>query len=477
MSLTYTKKIQIEFSKKDELILDGQSKICNWLYNQLLDACQKDYYENNNSLKLLEGRNLRNYGVSLKKSHPFLNSVFSSVLKEPSTRLLRAYKSFFKGNTRYPIHRSWKKKWFSLVFDEPNKGWEIQKEGKAVSISLGKVPGLPKQKGKKNPSIIGKLKEKVELGDGENLKTFSLCKQQGDKFFAIFTIERCSKTEIEFKKAMSNYRVHCFKSKKLNEPLPQKPLLIKQELHIPDNIKWISLDPNHKNFFVGVDDEGNSIEFKKLLMINYWDKKIDQLKAKRDICVKQCKTKKSKYGNSYTIHSPRWNKLNSAVNRAYNKRREQIKTALYSIAHALYDRYDLVIIGDYTPANKHAPFKNMKRSMLNQEQIGKFRSILKWVATKRGKYFLLSDEYNTTKECCVCGYMRKRDPHIRSFTCENCGTPLMRDINSSVNIGKKVGYKLNIPLYKHKLQSFTFFGKAPYGTEISWVKNNLYCLA
>ena len=36
-------------------------------------------------------------------------------------------------------------------------------------------------------------------------------------------------------------------------------------------------------------------------MMNYWDKKIDQLKAKRDICVKQYKTKKSKYGNSYTF--------------------------------------------------------------------------------------------------------------------------------------------------------------------------------
>ncbi|MEK5392709.1 hypothetical protein NSQ59_20335 [Margalitia sp. FSL K6-0131] len=293
MSLTYTKKIQIEFSKNDEIILDGQSKICNWLYNQLLDACQKDYYENNNSLKLLEGRNLRNYGVSLKKSHPFLNSVFSSVLKEPSTRLLKAYKSFFKGDSRYPKHRSWKNKWFSLVFDEPNKGWEILKEGKAVSISLGNVPGLAKQKGKKNPSIIGKLKEKVELGDEEKFKTFSLCKQQGNKFFAIFTVERRSKTEMEYKKTMSKYRIQCKQSKKLNEPSPQKPSLIKQETNIPDNLKWISLDPNHKNFFVGVDYEGNSIEFKKLLMINYWDKKIDQIKAKRDICKKQYKMKKA----------------------------------------------------------------------------------------------------------------------------------------------------------------------------------------
>ena len=81
MSLTYTRRSKLNFPKRMELILDGQSKICNWLYNQLLDACQKDYYENNNSLKLLEGRNLRNYGVSLKKSHPFLNTVFSSGVK------------------------------------------------------------------------------------------------------------------------------------------------------------------------------------------------------------------------------------------------------------------------------------------------------------------------------------------------------------------------------------------------------------
>ena len=155
MSLIYAKKISIFFKKEDEWILDGQSKMCNWLYNQLLDACQKDYKENNNALKLLEGRNLRDYGVSLKEKYPFLNTVFSSVLKEPSTRLLKAYKSFFKGDTKYPHFRSWKKKWFSLVYDEPNKGWEIQNNGTQLSISLGNIPDMPTEKGKRNPSVIG----------------------------------------------------------------------------------------------------------------------------------------------------------------------------------------------------------------------------------------------------------------------------------------------------------------------------------
>ena len=94
MSLTYNKKVPVFFTREEECMLDGQSKICNWLYNQLLAACQKDDKENNNELKLLEGRNLRNYGVSLKGKHLFLNTVFSSVLKDPAERLLKAFTSF-----------------------------------------------------------------------------------------------------------------------------------------------------------------------------------------------------------------------------------------------------------------------------------------------------------------------------------------------------------------------------------------------
>ncbi|MFC6600590.1 helix-turn-helix domain-containing protein [Ectobacillus funiculus] len=50
MSLTYNKKVPVFFTREEECMLDGQSKICNWLYNQLLAACQKDYKENKNEL-------------------------------------------------------------------------------------------------------------------------------------------------------------------------------------------------------------------------------------------------------------------------------------------------------------------------------------------------------------------------------------------------------------------------------------------
>jgi len=35
MSIVFNRKIEILLTKEDSLSLDGQSKICNWLYNQL----------------------------------------------------------------------------------------------------------------------------------------------------------------------------------------------------------------------------------------------------------------------------------------------------------------------------------------------------------------------------------------------------------------------------------------------------------
>ena len=38
------------------------------------------------------------------------------------------------------------------------------------------------------------------------MKTFMLTKQQGNKFYGIFTVERCTPKELKFKQDMSIYR-------------------------------------------------------------------------------------------------------------------------------------------------------------------------------------------------------------------------------------------------------------------------------
>ena len=476
MSIKYNRKIEVIFTKEERHILDGQSKICNWLYNRLLETCQKDYRENNSQLQLMKDENLRNYAVAMKSEYPFLKTVFSSPIKEVAERLKTSYERFFKKLGGYPNFRSWKQKWFSLFYDEPNKGWKLEEDGVKIKISLGDIPELPRKDKRENPSITGHLTEQMILQEGESINTFRLCKQQGNRFYAVFTIERCSSKELAHKKMMSLYRKEYNLAKKENREKPTKPVLEKEAIEIPKDVKWIALDPNHKNFFVGVDNEGNSILFKKLAMIKYWDKMIDKLKSKRDICEKNYRKKKTKNGIHYTVHSPRWNRLNQALNRAYHKRREQIKVALYSIAHELYRRYDLVLIGDYTPTNGTAPFDNMKRSMLNQEKIGEFRNIVEWVAIKKDSYYKKVNEHNTTKNCCVCGHQEKKTPDIRQFTCVSCGTTLMRDNNSAVNIASKEGFTFNIEALKHKLSSFAWKGIMPVGQKVQWNENNT-CLA
>ena len=109
--------------------------------------------------------------------------------------------------------------------------------------------------------------------------------------------------------------------------------------------------------------------------------------------------------------------------------------------------------------------------MLNQEQIGSFRKILKWVAEKEGKYYLMVNEKNTTKDCCVCGNQEKKTPDVRKFTCNSCNTIIMRDSNSAINIAKKANFYLDIEKYKDKLSMFTYTGEALYGRKAQIISN------
>ena len=56
--MIYSRKIKLMTKKEQELQLDGQSKMCNWLYNQLFEAVEEGY-KKGKPKKLLNGRNLK----------------------------------------------------------------------------------------------------------------------------------------------------------------------------------------------------------------------------------------------------------------------------------------------------------------------------------------------------------------------------------------------------------------------------------
>lgn len=73
----------------------------------------------------------------------------------------------------------------------------------------------------KRMKVFGRLKENINLRESDKIKTFRICKQQGGRFYGIFTIERV------------------FENREKQENIAKE--------------KWISIDQNHKNFFVAID--------------------------------------------------------------------------------------------------------------------------------------------------------------------------------------------------------------------------------
>ena len=407
--MIFNRKIKLITQKNEQLMLDGQSKICNWLYNQLYEMVEVDY-QNGNTKKLLTGRNLRNEVPKIKQQSPFLYKVHSSPLKNVAFRLKDAYKRFFDPTleNKKPKFRSWKKKWFSLFYDEPNKGFKLLAD-KRLSISFGQWSNEEYKELRekdnniiKQISIVLTLSEPMNLSKNEKIKTLRITKDIGG-YYAVFTIENT----------------------KLLEKVCEEGFII--------------FDPNHKNLAVGIDFMGQTFELKALSStLKYWDKRIDKIKSKRDKCVKTSKLMITPH-TEYWIPSTRWTYLHRALERAELTRREQIKQVLYSYAHYFSQRYDHIFIGDYVPTADLAQYGTMRRAMLNQSPIGQFRKILSWVQEKNNKYYTKVDETNTTKECCICGYQEKKGPDIRVFTCKSCRTTINRDINSAVNIGHKEG--------------------------------------
>jgi len=405
-------KVQLEASEEVFRSLDGQSKICNWLYNHLLEKANelKQQFiqtQDDEVAKILyTERGLRNLLPSLKNEFPFLKSVHSSPLKNASLRLsqaIQARQKSRKGKRRgkevgWPGFRSWQASWFSLLFDEPNKGFKVLGDRLQLSLGMGDE--------RKQKSLMFILKE-AHLLKNQEIRNLRVVKQAGI-YYAVFTVRIVL--------------------------IDKKPIK-----------RMIALDPNHKNMAYGVDIEGRSIEIAAPYWLKNYDKRIDELKSKRDRCDKRAKKVivTDIHGNStdreMRLPSKRWQKYQRVLEKALHKRQEQTKTFVYTLAHKLCQQYDCIGIGDYTPQGNGITTA-MRRAMNNRSLIGRFKEAVKWVALKSGKTFIEYDERGTTRTCHCCGYINPEGlcPSIREWECPDCLTNHIRDENAAQNGLKQV---------------------------------------
>jgi putative transposase len=103
----------------------------------------------------------------------------------------------------------------------------------------------------------------------------------------------------------------------------------------------------------------------------------------------------------------------------------------YKQAHRLCDVGDMVFMEDL---DYRTSAKGMFGKHLLDAAFGQFRSIVKYVCWKRGKFFAEVDARGTSQQCPECGWEVRKDLSVRIHDCPHCGYKTDRDIAAGQNI-------------------------------------------
>ena len=443
------KKIRAIETVEDAAKIDGQSKILNWGYNGLVRRLGADYRRFCELSSMLEfsgdlgdeaddlrrerwvlfERLFSRYGLrdlipEMKDRNAFLRLVHSSPLKNAALRLTATFKQWRKRREEgygFPGFRGWSGHFFSIEYDE-RKGWDAQ--GDKLHLSFGErvIPDAELSKSqakalarKRNADPAAVLKQRIGVDlkltepaptDAHRIEVV----REGGALFVIFT-RKVRMTET--KKAVNTYAY---------------------------------LDPNHKNLVYGLSDTGQAFEVANRHGLKLQNIRIDRLQSRRDHAVRRKElvqfTRDDGSVHRHWRPSNAWFRRNKALLREEMKRRDQNKTFIHTTLHRLFDRYDAVGLGDYTPEAKDHKLgstpsgrKKANRSINNCSLLGRLQLALPQVARKRGRVSYVMDERGTTRTCHTCDHVVEGGirPDIRSWICPGCGGRHIRDENACQN--------------------------------------------
>lgn len=418
--LNYARKVSLVVPEDDARVLDGQSKICNWLKNRLKDEVEdriklladipkpaQGEEPSDQAKELLQAistaQGLRNLVPELKEQFPFLKVVHSSPLKNIALRVADTIDRFQKSkrkqgkaaaHSQWLAYSSWKRDWTSLEYEEPNKGWNVEEFG-WLRLSLG-----ANAEGRR---LAVRLKLVDPPKHMARARSCRIIREGRDRYYAVFTFKR------------------------------------KKEA-IEDGDRFVYLDPNHKNFAYGVDNSGNAFEIANLSKLAAAEKSLDKLKGYRDKCKKKSlwvdTVRNDGTVGTHWHPSRKWQRYQNAVTRLESKVRDQKKHFMYSLANRLMREYDVIGIGDYVPASAdHGKGAVYNRAVVNRTFHGRFKRILTWVGQRSRKRVLVMDETGTTRTCHCCGHAVEGGihPEIREWTCPQCLSVHIRDENACQN--------------------------------------------
>jgi putative transposase len=125
--------------------------------------------------------------------------------------------------------------------------------------------------------------------------------------------------------------------------------------------------------------------------------------------------------------SKNYEKQRLEVARVHHKIHCARKNFHFNQAHALCDSGDIVFMEDL---DYRTSAKGMFGKHMLDAGFGQFRTIVKYVCWKRGKFFGVVDARGTSQECPECGAEVRKDLSVRVHSCPSCNYTTDRDVAS-----------------------------------------------
>jgi putative transposase len=129
--------------------------------------------------------------------------------------------------------------------------------------------------------------------------------------------------------------------------------------------------------------------------------------------------------------SKNYEKARIKVARLHHKIDNTRKDFHFKQAHVLCDAGDMVFMEDL---DYRVSAKGMFGKHMLDAAFGQFRTIVKYVCWKRGKFFSEVDARGTSQLCPECGGEVKKDLSVRIHDCPDCGYKTDRDVAAGQNI-------------------------------------------
>lgn len=183
------------------------------------------------------------------------------------------------------------------------------------------------------------------------------------------------------------------------------------------------IDLGVRTFATSIDNENYVKEMgknlKKEIKINF--KRIDRAQELR---------------NNKIIDKKRYHKI---LNINYKKIQNKIKQLEYKIANYYCRRYKIIHIGKVSTSSikRQKTTDKLTKRLMNQMSFYKFIEILKHKGEEYNTKVILINEYNTTKECSNCGYIKNDVGSDKIYKCNSCNYIIDRDVNAATNIYRR----------------------------------------